>query len=366
MPRALALGLVLCALSATSTGAQTEFKRATAPRSWEFPADHGSHPAYGTEWWYFTGSVFDSENHRFGYELTFFRVGLRPDLPEVADRSSWRARDLVVAHLTVTDVEAGQFHQAEDMQRAAAGLAGARTDTLDVWVGSWRARWQEDGSIVVTARDRDFGVDLQLRPSRAPVLHGDGGLSWKNAAHTEASHYVTQPRMHTSGALVVEGRRRPVSGSTWMDHEFFTGSTPRDDLGWDWFSARLSDGQDLMLYRVRRPGEAATLFGTVVSVDGNSRALDVAAMRMEETRWWESPHTGARYPVEWSLELPREALKLSVRPTLDDQEVDARHTVGFSYWEGLCDYGVLWDGHSLSGEGYVELTGYPSSKRSRP
>ncbi len=33
------------------------FARAFEPRELSFPADHGAHNAYRTEWWYFTGNI---------------------------------------------------------------------------------------------------------------------------------------------------------------------------------------------------------------------------------------------------------------------------------------------------------------------
>lgn len=359
--RALLL-LLLIGLVAPAS-AQPEFERATAPHAWSFPADHGSHPEYSTEWWYFTGSLVDGQDQRFGYELTFFRVALRPD--EIGG-SEWRARDLVVAHFTVTEVDADRFHRAEAVQRAAMDLAGARTGALDVWLQDWRA-WQDDeGTFHLRAREDDLALELSLTPTKGPVLHGENGLSRKNADGSEASHYVTLPRLRTEGRLVVEGQTRPVSGMTWMDHEFFTGSTPAEGLGWDWFSARLADGRDLMIYRVHRENTPPYDFATLVRVDGSSRPMDVAGLRLEPLDWWTSPDTGNRYPVRWRVTLPAEDLRLEVEPALENQEMDARASVGFSYWEGLCFYTGSWKGRDVAGEGYVELTGYGPADSARP
>src|SRR3990172_3728352 len=55
------------------------FARATAPREFRFPADHGPHPEFRHEWWYFTGNLRAPGGRRFGYQLTFFRFALSPD-----------------------------------------------------------------------------------------------------------------------------------------------------------------------------------------------------------------------------------------------------------------------------------------------
>ena len=42
-----------------------------------FPADHGPHPDFRTEWWYFTGNLA-ADGRRFGYQLTLFRTAVAP------------------------------------------------------------------------------------------------------------------------------------------------------------------------------------------------------------------------------------------------------------------------------------------------
>lgn len=352
--------LALLLLFGVNARAQGAFRHADSVREWSFPRDHGAHPGYGTEWWYFTGSLIDTENFHYGYELTFFRVALRPD--RTASSSPWRASDLLLAHFTVTEVDWDRFHQRETLQRAAAGMAGADTTRLDVWIGDWRAS-EENGVFRLRAGDDALSIDLELRTDRAPVLHGEEGLSRKNERGDQASYYYSQPRMMTSGQLVLDGHPRHVSGMTWMDQEFFTGATPREGLGWDWFSVRLADGRDLMLYRVREGDRIEKPFGTAVEHDGSSRGLSTDGATFDPKRWWESPDTGARYPIEWVLSLPAEDLVLQVTPVIDAQEVLAEQTVGFAYWEGLCRYEGTWKDQPIEGEGYVELTGYEASPR---
>jgi predicted secreted hydrolase len=69
--------------------------------------------------------------------------------------------------------------------------------------------------------------------------------------------------------------------------------------------------------------------------------------------------------VRWRVEVPAEDLLLEVEPALEGQEMDARASVGFAYWEGLCFYRGTWEGEEIRGEGYVELTGYGDEDRER-
>ena len=82
------------------------YARVTSPRELRFPDDHGEHPEYQIEWWYFTGNLDGSSNQRFGFELTFFRIALAPlSESEPARRSAWAASQLYMAHAALTDVE---------------------------------------------------------------------------------------------------------------------------------------------------------------------------------------------------------------------------------------------------------------------
>jgi len=136
-------------------------------------------------------------------------------------------------------------------------------------------------------------------------------------------------------------------------------------VGWDWFALQLSDGSDLMLYRLRRQDGAAdpASSGTVVSPDGTARHLALPDLKIAGSGEWRSPRSGARYPARWHIQIPAEELDLEIRPALADQELD----VSFRYWEGAVEIAGTRRGRPVRGQGYVELTGYtaPSTPRHR-
>jgi predicted secreted hydrolase len=78
----------------------SEWHKAIHPHSWTFPRDHGAHRDYRTEWWYFTGNLSDSAGARFGYQLTFFRFGVRRHAS--MNDNPWHLRDLFMGHFTIT------------------------------------------------------------------------------------------------------------------------------------------------------------------------------------------------------------------------------------------------------------------------
>jgi len=337
------------------------YTRALAPREFSFPADHGPHPEFRTEWWYYTGNLATAEGRRFGFQLTFFRSALAPAMPERS--SAWATRQAWLAHFTVSDVEGERFHSFEQWSRGALGLAGVQATPFRVWVEDWSA--QTDGGPVFPMRLRasrgDVAVDLELEQGKPPVLQGDHGLSRKSSEPGNASFYYSLTRMPARGTLRVGTETFTVTGAAWMDREWSTSSLGAGQVGWDWFALQLSDGTDLMLYQLRhadgRPDPASS--GSIVGPHGASRTLAFRGFSMDVLDRWRSPRSGARYPSRWRLHIPSEGLDLDVTPRLADQELD----VSFRYWEGAVAVEGTRRGTPVAGQGYVELTGYAGGAR---
>lgn len=91
------------------------FARATEPRQFVFPLDHGPHPEYRNEWWYVTGNLQSEDGDRFGFQVTFFRIAVSPEQPVRSSR--WSTNQVWMAHFAVTDVSAG-VHRSSPSRRA--------------------------------------------------------------------------------------------------------------------------------------------------------------------------------------------------------------------------------------------------------
>jgi predicted secreted hydrolase len=332
------------------------YARALEPRNFRFPADHGPHPEFRTEWWYYTGNLETAEGRRFGFQLTFFRSSLAPEMP--ARESAWATRQAWLAHFTVTDVQSGTFRSFERWSRGALGLAGAQAEPFRVSLKDWKAEAAggQAPPMHLAASEDGVGIDLVLQRGKPPVLQGERGLSRKSAEPGNASYYYSLSRMPASGTIHVGNESFAVTGLAWMDREWSTSSLGKDQVGWDWFSLQLSDGWDVMLYRLRRKDGTAdpASSGTLIGPSGETRPLSLADFTIEDIGEWRSPRSGARYPERWRLRIPSEDLDLEVRPLLADQELD----VSFRYWEGAVGLQGTRHGRPVQGRGYVELTGY--------
>ncbi len=358
----LGLGVALTLAAVVGSGAE-DWRQVTGPRQWAFPRDHGAHPGYRTEWWYFTGNLADPGGRRYGYQLTFFRVGVRT-APAVPD-NPWSVRDVYLGHLAVTDAAAGSFRFAESAARPGPGLAGASRDDLEVWLLGWSARRGPDGAIRLCAEAEGVGVDLTLRARKPVVLHGDGGVSRKGPDAGQASYYASLTDLATSGR-VRPGPGRPwveVAGVSWFDQEFGSNQLGEGQVGWDWLSLHLSDGRDLMVYRLRRQDGSPepSSSGTLVEADGRSVHLPLAAFALDALARWDSPRSGGRYPSRWRLRVPGHGIDLTLEPILADQELVTGQTTAVTYWEGAVTGSGSSGGVAVDCRGYAELTGYAGS-----
>ncbi len=324
------------------------FKRVITPTGLRFPSDHGSHPGYRSEWWYFTGNLEDDRQQRLGFQFTLFRFGLEPGPPL---ESEWQANHLWMAHMALSDGSQQRFFQTERFSRDALGLAGATPDRW--WIRDWTVDRKDDGWTLRAETD-EFGLDLELRPTRDLVLQGDQGYSRKGPEPGNASRYYSATRLQTSGRVRLNAHWREVSGLSWLDREWGSGQLSETVTGWDWFALHLDDGRDLMIYRLRQPDGSASDYsaGTLVAEDGSARMLGANDFSTRVTRWWRDP-TGHQWPVGWEIEIPQAELRLAIRTLFDHQlwEQSVR------YWEGAIDVLDANTGQKL-GHGYMELSGY--------
>lgn len=349
--------VVRARLQSSTAGDVSGFARAFEPRPFEFPRDHGPHPEFQTEWWYYTGNLETNDGQAFGFQLTFFRRGLTPGTVQRA--SSWGTNQVYLAHFALTDVAEGRFEATERFSRGAAGLAGAQADPYHVWLENWSVQALDGERVRLRASDDDRAIDLTLTPQKPPIGHGDQGLSPKSAMPGNASYYYSFTRLVAEGDISRGDERLPVRGSAWMDHEYSTSALAPDQVGWDWLSLQLDNGWDVMYFQLRRADGSIepVSSGSLVAPDGTVTPIRRDDVALEVLDTWTSPHSGARYPSRWRVQLPAANLDLIVEPLIADQELN----VSFIYWEGAVRVTGTQAGSPVTGRGYIELTGYAHS-----
>lgn len=355
------VGLVVAGLLMLTVcrGARAEWAVAKPGWDYEFPRDHGDHEDFKTEWWYFTGNLRAKDGREFGYQLTFFRQGITPPAERVPAESRFVTGDVYLAHFAVTDLAAGDYWHGQTASRGAFEEAGAMPVAGEsgeprrlAWLEDSSASLLPGGGFRIIGKEADAEIDLRLEPKKPPVVHGAGGVSQKAEGIGRASHYYSLTRMETTGTVTLAGEEFEVGGASWFDHEWATNQLGEDQVGWDWFSLQFDDGTELMLFQIRNRGGGRDVHssGTFVGTDGVGVHIAEEEFSLKAGRTWTSPETGAIYPLEWRIVVPKLGLDLNVAARLDGQEQVLEPV---SYWEGS----VRASG-SREGVGYLEMTGY--------
>ena len=319
-------------------------------RPFAFPADHGAHPAYRTEWWYVTGMVRKPDGRPLGFQVTFFRTRPRVD---PANPSAFAARQIIFAHVALSDPALGHLLHDQRAARAGFGIAGARVGDGEVRLRDWRLTRLPGGRWRTRIIAQGFALDLLLTPTQPPLLEGERGYSRKGPTAAQASYYYSVPQLAVTGSVSESGKVAIVTGKAWLDREWSSTYLAPGATGWDWTGLNFADGGALMAFRIRR-ADGASLWagGSYRDPAGHVSVLAPADVRFEALRNWRSPRTGARYPVAQALTVivGGRAHRLILTPLFADQEIDARASGLPVYWEGVVN--------TPGATGYLELTGY--------
>jgi predicted secreted hydrolase len=341
-----------------------DFQPALPGYQFEFPRDHGTHDEYRTEWWYYTGHLEAASGRRYGFELTFFRVGVNAsDAPQ---QTNWDLRNLSLAHFAITDIGGKKFRYYEKLNRSSPFTASAALGRLDVFNEAWRATTTRDGAWRISAAEHGDAIDLVLRSQKQPAIHGENGVSVKAEGAGYASHYYSMTRLAVSGSVTTKDRKAEhCTGLAWMDHEFGSSALRENQQGWDWFAIQLGNDAELMLYQIRRSDGTpdVTSSGSLITPDGDVIHLARDQIVIRSLGHWKSPNSGATYPMRWSVSIPSLRIRLRLDPVMENQELVTRSSTRVTYWEGAVGVTGSFENVSVDGEGYVEMTGYDRAFR---
>ena len=332
-----------------------------------FPRDFGTHPNFQTEWWYITGYVqADDAPAALGFQVTFFRSKVASTQQS---GSTLAAKHLLFAHAAVSDVTSKTLTSDQRIARWSGMPAGsnpadqawAQTNETGLLLQDWSLMRQSDGRLRAQVQGKNFALDLYFSDSQPVLLQGKNGVSRKGPSPEHFSYYYSLPQMAVQGQIRLQGRSRAagVGSLAWLDHEWSDALLPPGAVGWDWIGINMLDGSALTAFQLRDKAGRAVWDGGSFRAGSTLYTFTRGEAVFQPTRWWQSPRSQARYPVQWLVRTPADFY--TVKAVFEAQELDSRNSTGAIYWEGLCE--VLDSKQRLAGRGYLEMTGYASPLR---
>ncbi|KGQ22358.2 lipocalin family protein [Thermus filiformis] len=297
------------------------------------PGDWDPRPA-PLEWWYASGYA-----GRYAFHFAFFKAYPPRDYQVMGlPAALFFPGPFHAVHLALTDLKTGKrrFLEASDFPGGGARVGPGP----DLELKGFRFFRQGRAFRLLAGP-----LDLDLYPLKPPVVHPPG---YSGTEATGRMYYQSYTRVLAQGR--VEGEE--AYGEAWLDHQW------GDQLSglsatWDWFGLHLSDGSELMAYRVRdREGRVVQVLGSRVDPGGRAEALEVEFLPLED---WKSP-SGRVYTLAWRLRAPE--LDLHLRPLFREGEILSR-TTRVAYWEGPV-VGEGWlNGRPVQARGMGEFVAGP-------
>jgi predicted secreted hydrolase len=349
---------------------EKSWMKAVTDYDWNFPKDHWARRSFQNEWWYLTGHLQSEENspRSFGFQMTFFRIGILPDPPVI--NSEWSSQSIMMAHAAISDLDRKEHYFSEVLHRETP-LLGSFSDYPDpllAWsIGpygtqeKWELSWNGMAFDFTAADDiQQVHFRLSTRPVKPLRFQGPNGFSRKSESEENASLYYSFTRLETEGELELKGQRYKVQGLSWMDKEFSSGALAEDQVGWDWFSLQLDDGSEYMLAQLRNQDQGPDYaWANHITSSNDIEYLEEGEFKLTPLDSWVSPESGSRYPIQWKIELPGRTFLVTAK--FSDQENRSLLFPGLNYWEGAVE--VENESGNAVGKGFLEMTGYGKSLR---
>jgi predicted secreted hydrolase len=314
-----------------------------------FPQDEGAHSDL-TEWWYYTGHLqgrdASGNTHQYGFELVIFQAQ-RSTLPVFYS-----------AHFAVSDLTRSEFHYDQRrMSNIAASAARTHAPAgIDLHIGDWSMQGL-NGHDHLAAEMQDYALDLDLVGQKPAVLHNGNGIITMGLAGF--SYYYSRTHMNIQGTLVDHNLPVQVTGLAWMDHQWGN-FLLLGGGGWDWYSVQLSNDTEIMWYFMHDASGKIIAYVDYSDSTGNVSVIAPTLAHSTVLDTWKSQTTGISYAAGWQLDVhdPQLQASLTLKPLLQNQELVVKESTGNIYWEGAVALEGQCNGQSVTGQGYVELTGY--------
>ncbi len=320
----------------------------------KFPKDELAHRD-SVEWWYFNGHLRDKYGNRYAFMDCLFKVNLRKMKAPLFKYIPY-VNDIYFNHHILTDIKKQKSYR---VVKPICIVSGDSFKNLPLYVSytsplPFRGYVNSEIAEIKPSQYhfKNENIDLYLKSKKPPLIETDTVIK----ASKRANYYYSLTNLETEGAITIAGKKIKVKGKSWFDHQWARASFSK--IEWTWFSLQLKNNTEIVCFQSaswRSKGKKQVKFAGIIPANGKS--MHTAKVQfLDQKDYWASPKSKAVYPLSWQIKIPEWGVDLLVKPLARDQEL----LFGFiNYWEGPLAVSGIFRGKKVSGQGFLELVGYP-------
>jgi predicted secreted hydrolase len=222
----------------------------------------------GSEWWYSTGYLNDKAGRMFGFQFTLARVNVYG----------------IKFHMlltSLTDYQTGKHY----FEQGTAFFGNQITITPARIAFGEKAEIinspnpvDEKGRMQLCIHGKNYSLAVDMNAIKPPVWHCDNGTLQMGILDDpkETTCYYSYTNMVSTGKLTFENQEFDLTGKAWFDKQGGTYTITDRRVGWEWFSMRFFDNEEIMLFAFPQDNYYD---GTLIEQTGKYRRLNAYTIR---------------------------------------------------------------------------------------
>lgn len=287
----------------------------------QFPRDEGAHYDQPIEWWYLNSQLTDTNGKKYAFFFCAFRGG----------------RHLV-----------SLFDKQTDKVIAKDYLQGMNATENGLNIDSPSLKWRHPGEPFTHSFKFDhegLTVELTLKANKKPFFPGSNGAI--TMGEKGKSRYYALTDLAVTGTIAVGSDKVTVTGKGWFDHQWGIWDWVNDFHQWKWYSVKLDNGVDLMLFNFYKDKKLIRSEGGYMDADGNQ--FHNLACELVTRKYYTDRH--GKWQKEVDIEVTSlPGTKITLVSEKDEQFIEAQ-----ILWEGSMTASGTFKGKPVSGTAYGEL-----------
>jgi hypothetical protein len=283
----------------------------------KLPADQYLHPGAPTEWWWHTGTL-KAGNRIFGFEINAASfIGQTPPfafsqvmLTDVANKIHYQQTALQTIDNKWAESDPKKAWYVTMGNANVAPTATTGWITMNAPQSDPTKNMRVKAALFDTASGKIVTFDLKLSQKGPPFMVWGTGVNPNDPNPTLQTNnfYYSLTRLHARGAVTIDGKSIPVTGLTWMDHEYGLFGSSAKPVLWFLQDMQLDNGvhishgvtfpKDPPKLKVRVPS-----YATIQFPDGTTY-YDPNCFLTPIGKTWTNPTTKVLFFLEFKIEIP--------------------------------------------------------------